>query len=260
MALKMCILGSGSKGNSIYVASEQTALLVDAGLSAKQTQLRLERIGVDMADIKGVCISHEHHDHIAGLRVLAKRMQANLYANAGTVKAVGSKAGNGDLNWNIFTTGSPFAVGDLEVMPFSLSHDAYEPVGYIVSSGEDRVGIATDLGMVTTLARERLKGCRAIVIEANHDEKLLVASRRPWYLKQRIMSRQGHLSNNAAATAIVECASDKLGRVYLAHLSDECNELELAKKRVGAVLQDADLGHVELLATYPDRESECWEC
>lgn len=260
MALRMCILGSGSKGNSIYVASEQTALLVDAGLSARQTKMRLKRIGADLDEIEGICISHEHHDHIAGLRVLSKNMRARLYANAGTVKAVSSKSDVADLEWNVFSTGSPFKVGDLTIAPFALSHDAYEPVGYVIASEDDRVGIATDLGMVTTLARERLKGCRALVLEANHDEKLLVASRRPWYLKQRIMSRQGHLSNAAAAAAIVDCAGESLSRVYLAHLSEECNEAGLAKRQIEKVLKEKSLGHVELFATYPDRESECWEC
>jgi len=260
MALRLCILGSGSKGNSIYVASEKTALLIDAGLSARQTRLRLERIGVDMADIAGICISHEHTDHVAGLKVLSKQTQTPLYANGGTARAVSGKNGHDHLNWNVFSTGSPFAIGDLEVAPFALSHDAYEPVGYVVSNGDDKVGIATDLGMVTTLARERLRGCRAIVIEANHDEKLLVASRRPWYLKQRIMGRQGHLSNDAAAQAIVECAGEELSRVYLAHLSDECNEVDLARRMVEGVLKKANLEHIELCLTYPDKESECWEC
>jgi phosphoribosyl 1,2-cyclic phosphodiesterase len=259
MALRMCILGSSSKGNSIYVASERTAVLIDAGLSAKQIKLRLERIGVRLAQIDAVCISHEHSDHVRGLRVLLKNSDMRLYANAGTAGAVARIDGHHKLNWSIFTTGSPFTVGDLTVTPFALPHDAYEPVGYTVESGADKIGIATDLGMVTTLARARLRGCRALVLEANHDERMLAASQRPWSLKQRIMGRQGHLSNEAAAEALTDCADQNLKRVYLAHLSDECNRMVLAKEIVGTALRKSKLEHIELSETYPDRESECWE-
>lgn len=259
MALRLCILGSSSRGNSVYVASERTSVLIDVGLSAKQTKLRLGKIGVSIDDIDAICLSHEHSDHVNGLRVLMKSARAELYANSGTANAVGRIKGNQDLRWNIFATGSRFTLGDLEILPFSLSHDAYEPVGYTISSGGEKVGVATDLGMMTTLARERLSGCRALVLEANHDEQLVAASRRPWHLKQRIMGRQGHLSNRSCTEAVVECAGVDLKRVYLAHLSAECNRAMLAKQVVGDMLIHSDLGHIELCETHPDRESECWE-
>jgi phosphoribosyl 1,2-cyclic phosphodiesterase len=259
MSLRLCVLGSGSRGNSIYAASGETAVLIDAGLSGKQTRLRLERIGVDISNIDAICVSHEHSDHIAGLRVLNKRFEIKLYANSGTITAVSGDPKNSALEWNVFTTGSKFVIGDLEIEPFSISHDAYEPVGYTVSADGIKVGIATDLGMITTLARERLRGCRALVIEANHDTKLLRNSRRPWSLKQRIMGRNGHLSNESAAEAVIECADENLARVYLAHLSDECNRPDLAKKVVSGLLKRAGLGHIEVYSTYPDKESECWE-
>lgn len=259
MSLRLCVLGSGSRGNSIYVASDRTSILIDAGLSGRQTCLRLERIGADISDIDAICVSHEHGDHIAGLRVLSKKFPIKLYANSGTIKAINGDPKNSALEWNAFTTGSKFMVGDLEIEPFSVSHDAYEPVGYIVSSGAGRIGIATDLGMVTTLARERLRGCQVLVIEANHDTQLLQNSRRPWSLKQRIMGRQGHLSNESAAETIIECADENLARVYLAHLSDECNRIPLARKVVLGMLDSAELGHIEVYSTYPDKESECWE-
>lgn len=259
MGLRLCILGSSSRGNSIYVASGKTSILIDAGLSARQIRLRLARIGVDIEDIDAVCVTHEHADHVGGLRVLMRQARAKLFANTGTARAVARIKRHEHLNWNLFSTGSPFSIGDLDIMPFSLSHDAYEPVGYTVASGTAKIGIATDLGMVTTLARERLRGCEALVLEANHDEQLLAASRRPWALKQRIMGRQGHLSNSAAGQAVVDCAGERLARVYLAHLSQECNRLTLARQMVGDMLAKADLGHIQISETYPDRESECWE-
>lgn len=259
MGLRLCILGSSSRGNSIYVASEKTSILVDAGLSAKQIRLRLERIGVDVDDIDAICVTHEHSDHIGGLRVLMKKARAKLFANSGTARAVALLRQHEHLDWNIFSTGSAFSIGDLDIMPFSLSHDAYEPVGYTVASGAAKIGIATDMGMVTTLARARLRGCNALVLEANHDEQLLAASRRPWSLKQRIMGRQGHLSNSDAGQALIDCADGQLGRIYLAHLSQECNRPALARQIVGDMLARADLGHIHISETYPDRESECWE-
>lgn len=257
--MRLCILGSSSRGNSIYIASQRTSLLIDAGLSAKQIKLRLERIGVDFADIDAICISHEHSDHIRGLRVLMKKARAGLYANAGTANAVGRMDGHDGLRWNIFSTGSSFTIGDLDITPFALSHDAYEPCGYTVESGGEKIGVATDLGMMTTLARARLRGCRALVLEANHDEQMLAASRRPWSLKQRILGRQGHLSNRAAAEAIVECADESLKRVYLAHLSQECNRMVLAKQIIGDALKKSGIGNIELSETHPERESDCWE-
>ncbi len=206
MAMKLCVLGSGSKGNCIYVASEKASILIDAGLSARQTSARLALIGVDISDIDAICISHEHSDHIAGLRVITKRCNARVYANAGTAQAVASSIRDLNFQWNIFTTGTQFSIGDMEVLPFSLSHDAFEPVGYVLSSGGVRIGVATDLGMVTTLARQRLSDCEVLVLEANHDVRLVETSSRPWSLKQRILGRQGHLQRMKSRPLLLQGA------------------------------------------------------
>ena len=191
MGLKLCVLASGSSGNCIYVGSEATGILIDAGLSCRETLRRLEDAGVDASGIRAICLTHEHSDHRSGLATLQRRLGVPLYANRGTADAIEQDGGKDALAWNIFATGSPFPIGDLILEPFSVPHDSYEPVGFTVSAGGARVGIVTDMGVVTGLVRQRLMNCQLVVIEANHDEDMLKGADRPWSLKQRIMGRQG---------------------------------------------------------------------
>lgn len=255
--LRVCVLASGSSGNCIHVESATTAILVDAGLSARETLRRMEKACLDPAKLRAICVSHEHTDHTTGIANLHKKQRLQLYANSDTARAV---RGGADLEWNLFSDGSPFAIGDIEVLPFPLPHDAYAPVGFVLSCGGARVGIATDLGMPTQLARERLRGCQVVVLEANHDESLVHSSLRPWSLKQRILGRQGHLSNETAAALLADIAGDTLQQVFLAHLSRECNRLDLALHIVRTHLASAGLARIRVLATHPDRASESAEC
>ena len=258
MSLTVCILASGSKGNSIYISSGSTAVLVDAGISLRAAVERLAAIGVDPASIQAICLSHEHVDHVRGVARFHQRYGAALFANGGTMEALQQDPRCRSLAWNIFSTGSPFHVGDLEIDSFSVPHDAYEPVGFVIRAGETCVGIATDLGTPTHLVRERLRSCRMIVLEANHDERLLMETPRPWTLKQRIRGRQGHLSNEHAASILEAIAGPALEAVFLAHLSEECNRRDLALKAVQASLDRTDNRHVNLGLTYPDRVSAVW--
>ena len=258
MGLRLCVLGSSSGGNCTYVASASTAILVDAGLSARETVRRLEAIGVAADAIAAVCLTHEHSDHTAGLAVLQRRGGLDLYANSGTVEGIESREGPGALRWNLFTTGMPFRIGDLTIEPFSVPHDAYDPVGFVVDGGGARIGIVTDMGMVTALIRERLRRCRAVVIESNHDVRMLRDAERPWHLKQRIVGRQGHLSNEHAAELIAELAPDGLEAVYLAHLSGECNRPELAQRTTVELLRKRGITSVTVKLTRPDEVSELW--
>lgn len=258
MALRICILASGSSGNCTYVASDQTALLVDAGLSAREIGRRLEGIGAGVAGLRGVCVSHEHGDHTAGLRILQQRHGVPLYANSGTIDALRRDPKMEGLRWQVFSTGQAFRVGDLTIEPFSVPHDAYEPVGFVIGDGTARVGVVTDMGIPTTLVRERLRGCQAVVVESNHDEKMLLDAERPWYLKQRIMGRQGHLSNQGAAAMLAEIATPQLNHVFLAHLSAECNDPDLARKTAHDMLLKAGHTHVKVSVARPDRVSEIW--
>ncbi len=255
--LRICVLASGSSGNCIHIESADTALLIDAGISAKETLRRMTEAGLDPAKLSAICVSHEHSDHTAGIRVLCKNLKLKLYANGDTARAV---RGTEALEWNLFSNGSPFQIGDIELLPFPLPHDAYDPVGFILSCGPARLGIATDLGMPTQLIRERLRGCQLIVLEANHDEDMVQNSPRPWSLKQRITGRQGHLSNETAAALLAEIAGDSLQQVFLAHLSKDCNRIDLALHTVRSHLASVGLDHIRILATHPDRVSEFADC
>ncbi len=217
----------------------------------------MEAAGLDPARLHAICVSHEHADHTAGLAQLHKKLHLKLYANGDTARDV---RGGGALDWNVFADGCPFAIGDIEVLPFPLPHDAYAPVGFVLACGTARLGIATDLGMPTQLVRERLRGCQLVVLEANHDETLVHSSFRPWALKQRILGRQGHLSNETAAALLADIAGDTLQQVFLAHLSRECNNLEQALHIVRSHLESAGLGHIRVLPTHPDKPSEFAEC
>lgn len=258
MSLQLCILGSGSSGNATVVWSGQTAVLIDAGLSAREIGRRLEPLGLTPSSVRAVCVSHEHSDHTAGLRVLHQRHGVALYANGGTAEALRQDEELRDLPWKIFSTGQSFVVGDLTLHPFSVPHDAYEPVGFTVTCGAARAAVVTDLGLPTTLVRQCLRDCHVVVLESNHDERLLQESPRPWSLKQRIMGRQGHLSNTRAAALLAEIATPALQQVYLAHLSDECNRADLAVAEARRQLERAGYGHVRVQVGHPDRAAEPW--
>lgn len=257
--MKLCVLASGSSGNCTFVSAGATRILIDAGLSGRETERRLTEIGEDPADISAICLTHEHGDHIAGLGVLHARFGMKVYANGGTIEALDDRQPKlGSLEWMVFSTGAAFKIGGLTMEPFSVSHDAYEPVGFIVSAGGVRAGIATDIGVGTHLVRERLRGCNALVIESNHDENLLAGAMRPWYLKQRIAGRQGHMSNQGAAKILADVAGPDLFRVFLAHLSNECNRPELAQRAAVDMLRRKGSGHVKVEVAVAERVSGIW--
>lgn len=258
MSLTVCSLASGSSGNATFVASAEHAVLVDAGISAKQVAVRLEQAGLAMDRLRGVCLSHEHSDHIAGIPVLHSRHGLPVYTNAGTAEALARDAKFAGVEWRIFASGSPFRVGDLLIEPFNVPHDALDPVGFVVRSGEARVAVVTDLGAATTLVRLRLRDCHAIVVESNHDEVMLQNSERPWSLKQRILSRQGHLSNDHAAALLAEVAGPQLQQVFLAHLSEDCNHPDSARACVARALAASGHAGVRVEVCHADRPSTVW--
>lgn len=259
MTVEVCVLASGSSGNCTLVRSGDDALLVDAGLSAKEIVRRLAEAGTEIGSVRGICVSHEHSDHTTGLVQMARGYEIPVYANRGTIEALSRQPGMPDVPWRIFSTGHTFAVGGFSVDPFSVPHDAYEPVGFVIACAGARVGVATDMGVVTSVIRARLKDCRAVVIESNHDEKLLRDAKRPEFLKQRIMGRQGHLSNRAAADLLADIAGPHLHAAFLAHLSEDCNRIELALRAARQGLERAGMTHVALEMTYADRISAVWK-
>lgn len=229
----LTVLASGSAGNCALVATEQCRLLVDAGISARQIALRLELAGICPEQLDGILLTHEHGDHTAGLEVLCRRFASvPVYGNAATAGAV-RYAGSlkEHRNWRVFPTGGDFQIGDIGVQTFSVPHDAADPVGFVFQHGDAALGFLTDLGFATKLVHERVRLATTLLIETNHDSALLSAdTRRPWSVKQRIMSRHGHLSNEAAAAVIGQtlAGGGQLRRAVLGHLSRDCNRPELA--------------------------------
>ncbi len=260
MALRFCVLGSSSAGNATWVASDTTAILVDAGFRRRTLEERLAAIGQSASSLRAVVVSHEHSDHIAGIPRLQQKYGVEVFANEGTREGALQTPDFEEVRWTLFHTGHPFEIGDLQITPFAVPHDAYDPVGFLISHHDTTIGIVTDLGTGTTLVSTRLQVCRALVLEANHDERMLRDSRRPWSLKQRILSRQGHLSNRAAAALLLEAAGPELTDVYLAHLSQECNEPDFARQTIEEELRRAGHVRLRLRPTYPDRPAEPWPC
>jgi phosphoribosyl 1,2-cyclic phosphodiesterase len=232
------MLGSGSAGNSALVATDHCKILVDGGLSARQLVLRLVQCGVAPVQLDGVLLTHDHGDHVCGLEVLCRTFDLPIYCNALTAEAIrcdGLFAKH--RNWRIFRTGSEFSICDVTVQTFPVPHDAVDPLGFAFHAGATGLGFITDLGYATKMLIERLREVQTLVIETNHDEKLLQNdSHRPWPVKQRIQSRHGHLSNTAAVSVIEELLSGKIERVVLGHLSRDCNTPELALGAVHALL------------------------
>ncbi len=228
----LTLLGSGSAGNSALVATDHSRILIDAGLSARQIVLRLEQCGVIPEQLDGILLTHEHGDHVCGLEVLCRKFDLPIYANSQTAEAVRCPAAAGldrHRNWRIFRTGAEFKICDVTVQTFPVPHDAVDPVGFAFYAGSSGLGFITDLGYATKMIVERLRQVHTLVIETNHDEKLLQSdTHRPWPVKQRIQSRHGHLSNSAASSVIEELVPGKIDRIVLGHLSRDCNTPELA--------------------------------
>ena len=233
------MLGSGSAGNSALVATDHCRILIDGGLSARQLMLRLAECRVVPEQLDGVLLTHEHTDHVCGLEVLSRKFEVPLYCNRLTAEALRCNGLLGQhRNWRIFETGSEFSICDITVQTFPVPHDAVDPLGFAFHAGSGSLGFITDLGYATKMIIERLRAVQTLVIETNHDEKLLQNDpHRPWPVKQRIQSRHGHLSNAAAASVIEELSSGNIERIVLGHLSRDCNTPELALSTVRASLE-----------------------
>jgi phosphoribosyl 1,2-cyclic phosphodiesterase len=230
-----CPLASGSKGNSIYVGSNKTKILIDAGLSGKATQSRLAEINVDLADIDAILITHEHTDHIQGLKVLAYKMGIPVFANSETAKGI-VETFHDCPKFKIFSTGETFEFGDLEIHPFSIQHDTLDPVAFTIRLDDLKLGFCTDLGFVTSLVQTKLRDCDYLYVEANHQPSMVHACARPMVYKQRVLGRSGHLSNESCGQLLKAVAHPKLKHVHLAHLSSECNSPETAISVVKGIL------------------------
>jgi phosphoribosyl 1,2-cyclic phosphodiesterase len=226
--VRFAVLGSGSGGNAAVIDAAGVRLLVDAGLSARQLTRRLGLLGIEPESLDGILLTHEHGDHVSGLRVFLKSRSVPVYATPSTCHVV--REGLGPARWKVFESGASFEISGLRVESFPVPHDAVEPVGFVFRTETAAMGLLSDTGHVTTLITERLRGVPALFVEANYDDALLEAdTRRPWSTKQRIASRHGHLSNAQTAALVSELAADGLRRVVLGHLSSDCNTPEVAR-------------------------------
>ncbi len=258
MGVRFKILGSSSAGNCGFLQTEDCRVLIDAGFSGRRICEMLEACGESVDDLDAVFVTHEHRDHIAGLRGLARYRKLRVFANSFTAEA--ARGGlRTDLDWRIFETGHRFVFRDLEIDAFALPHDAHDPVGFVFSSGggdlfhqRTSIGWALDLGYVPDGVRERLSRTDVLVIEANHDGELLKNDRkRPWSVKQRISGRHGHLSNETAVDLVENTPGARWEQVYLAHLSRDCNTVE----RVEAVFADASQANPRRLVSVVSPEN-----
>jgi phosphoribosyl 1,2-cyclic phosphodiesterase len=244
--VRFTILGSGSGGNCAYLETEEVRILIDAGFSYRQIQQRLATIGRAPENLSGILVTHEHSDHVQGLARLTQKLNIPVYCNRATQESIEFQI-QAKLSCSLFETGGTFDLGDLVVDTFSVPHDAQDPVGFLLKTPAGNIGVLTDLGHATKLVLERVRRSHVLVLEANHDVKLLQdCPHRPWSLKQRILSRHGHLSNDAAADAAAEIVSSDLGHLYLGHLSRECNRPDIAQRVIAERLQRMGANHVRL--------------
>ncbi|AGF76598.1 metal-dependent hydrolase, beta-lactamase superfamily I [Desulfocapsa sulfexigens DSM 10523] len=233
--MKFSVLGSGSKGNALYIESGQTSILIDAGFSGKEIEKRLAVNNRNLAALDGLFLTHEHGDHIQGAGVISRRCRLPLYANEGTYKGSDKKLGKVHKRME-FETGRVVQLKDLKIRSFSISHDTFDPVGFLVSDSNVSIACCTDTGKVSKLVASRLRGCDALVLEFNHDPQMLKSGPYPLSLQQRVRSPHGHLANEEAASFLKTLLHDRLQTVVLAHLSETNNTAELALKSAMAVL------------------------
>lgn len=248
MLVHFTILGSGSGGNCAYLETPNTRILVDAGFSGRQIRKRLESIGRAPEGLNGILITHEHSDHISGLVGLASKLDLPIYCNRQTQQAIEAQL-EIKINCRIFQTGASFEIGDIGIDTFSVPHDAYDPVGYFLRTPEGNIGFVTDLGRATKLVMERVRLSNILLMESNHDVKMLQDDpKRPWALKQRILSDFGHLSNTSAADAVEQIVSSGLSHVLLGHISRDCNRPELALRVMTERMKKIGAAHIQVRA------------
>jgi phosphoribosyl 1,2-cyclic phosphodiesterase len=243
--MKMCILNSGSSGNSTYFATEKTSILLDSGLSGRETARRLDPLGADLNDFSGIIASHGHNDHVKGIGILARRHNIPVYMNYKTHVEAGRIVGKiPEIHY--VKTGSTFEIGDITIETFPVSHDSLDPMGFVISANNTKIAYVTDLGRVTMEILNKITNKDLIVIESNHDLNMLVTGSYPESLKKRILGPEGHLSNIASADALTDAIGVRTEKVILAHLSEDNNTPEITRETVSEILDEEGLGDIDL--------------
>ena len=237
--IRFASLASGSKGNCLVAEVGESRLLLDCGLGPRDTARRLARLGLAPEDITGIIVTHEHDDHVGGAFAFAAKHRLSVWITHGTWRAAveaGKDDETGSVEINIVDGRTPFAVGDLQVQPYTVPHDAREPVQYVVSDGASRLGVLTDIGASTLHVESTLSGCDALVLECNHDLEMLERSGYPKWLKERISGPFGHLDNGQSRGLLASLDRSRLKHVIGAHLSQQNNRPELARRALAAAL------------------------
>ncbi len=240
--MRIASLGSGSKGNGTLFDSGETCLLIDLGFTLKETEKRLERLGVSPLDVDAILVTHEHADHIHGVGPFARKYKRPVYLTPGTQRStkLGTVPGIKSINCH-----KPFRVGNIGIEPVPVPHDAREPCQYILSSAGIKVGILTDLGHITRYVVEQYKVCHALLLECNHDEQMLREGPYPYTLKQRVGGPHGHLNNEQAASLLAEIELEHLKHLVISHISEQNNCPKLARQTVESVLGEWG-GHLKI--------------
>lgn len=256
MTVTVSVLGSGSRGNSTFVRTDQIRLLIDAGISRRELARRLESIGEDPDGVDAILVTHEHSDHSSALRVLLKELTVRAYMTRGTYQAL--RAEEYELEGSAIVPvipGVSFRIGDAEITPFAVPHDASEPVAFTVTAGNIKITQLTDIGCLPDVVANHLRGSDVLILESNHDLDMLRIGPYPWNLKQRLMSRHGHLSNLAVARFIREQYDGNAQRLVLAHLSSQNNHPEIARQEAVRALRSRGLDCERLVVTNQDAPS-----
>lgn len=237
--MEICVLGSGSKGNCLYIAHRGAAIIVDQGFSHRELAARMCARGLEPSRVRAILLTHEHTDHIAGVGVTARKLGVPVYATRGTFAAKREIFTGGETR-TIIEGGVPFTLDGMGITPFTVSHDANEPVQYTVTAGKRKLAVATDLGFVSTLVEHSLRDSDLVVIESNHDVEMLKRGPYTWELKQRILGRTGHLSNRNAAELLFNLSRKRSLQAILAHISEENNTPDLAEREVRELFENYD--------------------
>nr|WP_297704949.1 MBL fold metallo-hydrolase [uncultured Butyrivibrio sp.] len=233
--MRFTSIASGSSGNCTYVGSDNTHILIDAGVSKKRIEEGLGELGVSLSDLDAIFVTHEHVDHIAALHTILKKYDIPIYATGGTIQGIRSSDKKCEMTDSRFIqvmVDKAVAIGDMIVNPMTISHDANEPCGYRVYHGDKKIGVATDLGCYTDYTVECLSDCDALLLEANHDVRMLQTGPYPYQLKRRILGDRGHLSNEKSGELLCKLLNEKMKGIFLGHLSKENNLPELAYETV----------------------------
>ena len=236
MGVCVSVLASGSRGNCAVIESSKARLLVDVGVSCRETFKRLKLVGLEPRSLSAILITHEHSDHVSGLATLAKKLDIPVFMTGATHQAWARSLRDdaGQLpklaKLDIFSAGRQFQIADITVMPFTIPHDAADPVGFTFHAEGAKMAFATDLGYMPASVRDHLRRCDVLILESNHDLEMLRVGPYPWSVKQRVMSRVGHLSNDSLAQFFAEDYDGGASHIVLAHLSEQNNHPEVARR------------------------------